>query len=135
MGYRSDVFCQIKSKHLSTKMLINELAEEFKKINLTLNELFDEILVNKNTRCNLLFISRNVKWYPDFEDVSTFMNFIKEIGEEIENKYNNEGTVYYVRLGEDSDDIEEKIYGEYNVDVDFVRTVEYDTDDFKKLDM
>jgi hypothetical protein len=79
----------------------------------------------KNFRLN--FFASDVKWYEDYEDVKCHMSLLQLAQDWAENTDEKNGEVagnkhiggIFVRVGENSDDITEESFGEY--DWDWVR--------------
>jgi hypothetical protein len=101
MGYRSDVvaaFYATPDKAAAMKLYVDEnfpeeLAGNLRPIN---NKLYQ----------GYLFEDENVKWYDSYPEVMAFNKFVSnylELAEQEEIRWAYE----FVRIGEDSDDIEE----------------------------
>lgn len=113
MGYRSDVLvliypdaetkAQAQEKYGQLKVL---MATTFKAVS---DEFGDPYMVWMDNDCVLKFELESVKWYPSYPDVQMFEAMLGELRDEIEG-YCTE----FVRIGEESDDTEERHTGENN---------------------
>lgn len=116
MGYRSDVFCEIKIEGKDPKDLYQEVLAITQ-----CEDLFDYVTVNKENN-SLMLIANYVKWYVDiYPEVTNFHNWLKNLGCDIEanEEQNKTDWIYFVRLGEDYSDIEECFYGENSYESGF----------------
>ena len=121
MGYRSDVvaaFYANKDKGAAVRLYVDENFPEDLKGNLT---PIDNKMVS-----GYLFKDDNVKWYDSWPEVIAFNRFVSnflELAEQEEIKWAYE----FVRIGEDSDDVEENrsnyadylVYPNRSIEVDF----------------
>lgn len=145
MGYRSDVYCQIDLPNKTSEELIKELKDRYEQKGLTkdFDYLFDKIYIKKDcNHCNVIFMAYDVKWYDGYPEVNLFMDFIREIGDPIDEENKNcetsketfeQGYVYYLRIGEYMDDTEEQIWGFADQDLEFTRNVMFKTELFEDI--
>jgi hypothetical protein len=113
MGYRSDVMALIypdwhneedeREKYEQLKVL---MATTFKAVS---DEFGDPYMVWMDKDCVLQFTLEGVKWYPSYPDVKMFDQMMAAFLDDIEG-YCTE----FVRIGEDSDDTEERHTGDNN---------------------
>lgn len=106
MGYRSQVVIAIPKELLKKNVSLLTDLDGF------------EIFENKEI---YIFSHSHLKWYEEYADVKRVMDFVK----------NNSDEVGFVRVGEDSDDIEElgnnydhEVYAEVSIIVPRVERVE-----------
>jgi len=92
MGYRSDVGLAITATALTE--LIEGDSDLSDKVKKCLSDADDHI---KSEDGNHLFVWNDIKWYP-FDDVVALERRLRSIGE---------GSFRFIRLGEDSSDVEE----------------------------
>lgn len=139
MGYRSNVaytirFTPIPSNNvdLATEKEIKECKDSFycfladAKVKFP-SAISDEALKVDEANFALNFFAEDVKWYEDFEDVKCHMALLQLAQDWAENTDEKNGEVagnkhiggIFVRVGENSDDITEECFGEY--DWDWVR--------------
>lgn len=110
MGYRSDVYCEIKLKG-KTAAEVKQEVENFMG-RYKLYDIFDEVY--KTSDESLCVIAHSVKWYSDFDDVEAFTYYIDHIRNILDEDEDKETFIYFCRIGEDIDDTEEYGIG-YNV--------------------
>ena len=106
MGYRSDVKALIYPASGDTNLL------EYDKLKLLMNttfkDVFDSLVDNfywNDTHRALEFTATSIKWYESFPEVALFPKFladVQELGYEYE----------FIRIGEDTDDIEDDSTGD-----------------------
>ena len=101
MGYRSDVkaaFYATPDKAAAMKLFVDENFPE---------ELAGNLRSINNGHCQgYMFEDEHVKWYDSYPEVQAFNRFVSnflELAEQEEIKWAYE----FVRVGEDSDDVEE----------------------------
>jgi len=120
MGYRSEVmavFYTTESKAAALKLYMDENFPE---------ELEDSLRpIDNGHYMGFMFHESDVKWYPDFSEVIAFNKFVSnylELAEQEEIAWAYE----FVRIGEESDDIDEMSsdYADYQLRV--VRTIDSD---------
>ena len=105
MGYRSDVAVVIYGDGLS--------QEKYDLLKTLMNTTFKEAYTEFESSAKwhghkraLEFKMEDVKWYDSYPDVRSFMNMLDKVGE-------LEGFNYeFVRVGEETDDIEQTQRGE-----------------------
>ncbi len=123
MGYRSDVYCEIKLEGKTAAEVKQEVENFMSKYKLY--DIFDEVY--KTNDESLCLVAHSVKWYDDFDDVQAFESYISYIDDNLNRDKDNETFIYFCRIGEDIDDVEERGIG-YNVWSDthmcFTRTVD-----------
>ena len=121
MGYRSDVmaaFYTTPDKAAAMKLYVDENFPE---------ELAGNLRpINNGHYQGYMFEDENVKWYDSYPEVQAFNKFVSnflELAEQEEIKWAYE----FVRVGEDSDDIEENrsnyadylVYPSRSIETDF----------------
>lgn len=113
MGYRSDLMVLIYPEaqaKLGEQAVYDQLkvlmATTFKHV---VDEFGDPYMTWMDKEFVLKFDLRDVKWYPSYPDVQMFEAMLSAFGGEIEG-YCTE----FVRIGEDSDDVEERHTGDDN---------------------
>jgi hypothetical protein len=107
MGYRSEVAALVYPNDDA-----NESAEErYEALKVLMNTQFEAVMdkwgnciAMHDYRRRLEFVINDVKWYPSYDDVSTFMKFLDDV-EELGYSYE------FLRLGEDDDDVERRAGG------------------------
>ncbi len=104
MGYRSDVYCEIKLKGKTAAEVKQDVENFMGKYKLY--DIFDEVY--KTSDESLCVIAHSVKWYDDFEDVQAFESYISHIDDDL---HDDETFIYFCRIGEDVDDVEERGIG------------------------
>ena len=104
MGYRSDVAYAIQFKDANALKefvglhAINEdTREALKECTLALEE-------DPNEAPALMFNESDVKWYDSFEEVQAHMKLIESVDE----AFSDRAGYYFLRIGEDHDDNEER---------------------------
>ena len=107
MGYRSQVALAIEKELCETKC--SKIRED----------LEDCDTISK-TKGYYVFTWDGVKWYEDYDDIKRITDFIAE---------NNE-KVYFVRIGEDTDDIEHT--GCLDADIVIKREIDIVSNDLKE---
>ena len=108
MGYRSDVAYRIV---VSDKVILNEVIAKVMMLGGYVCQALKECQIEKyddldHPECYINFFASDVKWYPDFPEVKAFNQFVSnflELAEQEEIQWAYE----FVRMGEDSDDVEE----------------------------
>jgi hypothetical protein len=124
MGYRSDVTALIYPdggehsalNYNKLKLLMNttfkELFDEWGGVREGSDgwEWNDDMLV-------LQFTATSVKWYDSFPEIQHFVKFLEEV-RELEYQYE------FIRLGEDTDDIEDDCTGDANNYLSVSRSIE-----------
>jgi hypothetical protein len=114
MGYRSDVGVVIYPNRESTtdmsedvlKLSDSRRTEQYEALKLLMGTAFKHVdnafggCMEWRDNCRMLqFHIEDVKWYPDYEDVRMFMQFLDSV--------NDLGYEYeYIRVGEGHDDVE-----------------------------
>lgn len=111
MGYRSDVMALIypepgDDKSEKFEQLKVLMATTFKHVS---DEFGDPYMTWMDSDRVLKFDIRDVKWYPSYADVQMFEAMLTTIDGEIEG-YCTE----FVRVGEETDDVEQRHTGENN---------------------
>lgn len=113
MGYRSDLMVLIYPEaqaKLGEQAVYDQLkvlmATTFKHV---VDEFGDPYMTWMDKEFVLKFDLRDVKWYPSYKDVQMFEAMLSAFGGEIEG-YCTE----FVRIGEESDDTEERRTGDNN---------------------
>jgi hypothetical protein len=120
MGYRSDVMAlvypdggtkeQEQEKYEQLKVL---MGTTFKAVS---EEFGDPYMVWMDTECVLKFQIEDVKWYPSYPDVKMFKKMLVDF--DVADDGSDAGIPGYctefVRIGEESDDTEERHTGENN---------------------
>lgn len=111
MGYRSDVTYIIECASAEEKEKFVALAM----LNGTYKQALDECKHVKDATNNIIMGEFNdVKWYEDFEDVKCHMQLLQHI-DALEDKNIN---ARFVRIGEETDDIEDNVYGPDGYDIE-----------------
>ena len=121
MGYRSDVAYTIRfnSDHdENNKQSFFTFLAEAKSNAATaacfLEREWVEFVVDE-ARFRINFACDDVKWYESYEDVKCHEALIALANEWVNDEDNNSGIGYmFVRVGEESDDVEQKYGGEYD---------------------
>jgi len=115
MGYRSDVTVVVypderdQDKYNTLKVLMGTTFKDTV-------ALFDANMEWRDEGCALIFNIVDVKWYDSYTDVQAFLRMLSVLANEGEDGI--EGYNYeMVRLGEESDDIEQTEGGEYTAGV------------------
>jgi len=106
MGYRSNVAVMITAEN---KENFNRYLKELKESeDEALQSIIEDSDMADNGEDAIRLNWEDVKWYEDYEDVGAFEDWLESIT-------GDEGTSYhFVRIGEDLDDIEERIEGDPN---------------------
>lgn len=115
MGYRSEVKCLINLKERDVEDVKKEI------IDLVGEDFFDEIKTNK-TKKLVLCSADYIKWYDSYPEVRNFEIWMRKQSEKF--SPTNKGTIHFVRIGDDLDDIEEKCYGEMEYFLDVRRHID-----------
>ena len=123
MGYRSEVAVRfdLPSKFGND---VKGFLEEIKKQTgiKNLNDLFDGYYTDKfySEEDNVVILyAEYVKWYSGFyDDVDKFEEFMNDFED-----FYEDGAVHFVRIGENLEDIEEKIIGDPSGYLDVIREV------------
>lgn len=117
MGYRSEVAYRIVFKD---KEVLNEfIALVMMKGGLeaqALRECEIEVLDNGRDECYVNFYAQDVKWYESFPDVAAH-TWLYEYAVE---RFEDDSAYFFIRIGENSDDIEESEGGSDDF-IDYVR--------------
>lgn len=109
MGYRSEVAILLSEE--AVKLMTDELKKMF-------DETF-EIIQKRDDGC-MLYHTNSCKWYQGYEEVDAIEGFLatlNEKGDEIEDCGGE-----FLRIGEDEDDIEHDIYGDWDYERLLVET-------------
>ena len=112
MGYRSQVMALIYPERGSDDMVAKYeqlkvlMATTFKDVT---DEYFGSCMEWMDADRVLKFTIDDVKWYPSYEDVQAFETMLDEFGDDIPG-YCTE----FVRIGEESGDIEQRQAGDNN---------------------
>ena len=136
MGYYSDIYVRIEN--LKNKTCIDMLYL----ISDIYNQRYQKYAPNSKPKNNFEFIHdtnatirmnetfqaitlviRGAKWYESYPEVDSFMSMLNELDE----LYEDEGSIvgaHFIRIGEDYDDIEDKIYGSPNEYMNVIREVD-----------
>jgi hypothetical protein len=108
MGYRSDVQALIYPANGDTNLL------EYDKLKTLMNTTFKDVLDTwgdyfawDDTHRVLKFTANDIKWYAGYPDVDRFTEFLAQV-HELEYEYE------FIRIGEDTDDIEDDSTGDSN---------------------
>lgn len=107
MGYRSDVRAHIYSyRVVGDPDNTVAVADGYARLKLIMSTTYKEFMEYwgdsfswNDNRQFLDFAMSDVKWYDDFPEVKKFMEFLKEI-DELDFEYE------FVRMGEETDDVE-----------------------------
>ena len=100
MGYRSEVAYAIQFKDADAlKEFVGLHA-----INEDTREALNECELSNDDQPALLFKAEDVKWYDNFEEVQAHNKLLDSVDE----AFDDRAGYYYLRLGEESDDNEEK---------------------------
>lgn len=115
MGYRSDVALCIKKEDYEV-LKTNAEAVEYNILDSASTIRFDDEdgVVAIFWGC--------VKWYPEYEDVAVVENFIDEL-------YDADKPFTFIRIGEERDDIEERMnWGDNGIcdKIHLIRDIEFD---------
>ena len=110
MGYRSDVMALVyPRRQLEEAEAIADYDRLKTIMNTTYKDVFEEWGADfawNDRRRVLLFTCSDVKWYSNYPPVAAFNDFIEDIGNDL--GYVTE----FVRVGEETDDIEQS-FGEH----------------------
>lgn len=115
MGYRSDVALCIKKEDFEV------LKEKTKTTECNILDDASTIRFDDEDDVVAIFWSY-VKWYPEYEDVVVVENFIDEL-------YDADKPFTFIRIGEERDDIEERMnWGENGIcdKIHLIRDIEFD---------
>jgi hypothetical protein len=107
MGYRSDVVLAVAFETLEQMqevLAVYAMDPLVQKHNIMQEWRIDDYYPR------MAYCAESVKWYPEFEDVQAIRN-IETVAEEFANKREFDYGVYYLRYGENPDDIEEVCSG------------------------
>ena len=112
MGYRSDVMALIYPERGS-----DDMVAKYEQLKLLIATTFKDVVDEHFVSCMewmdadrvLKFTMDDVKWYPSYADVQAFETMLEEFGDDIPG-YCTE----FVRIGEESDDIEQRQTGNNN---------------------
>lgn len=121
MGYRSDVAYVIvfeTVEDLKKFVAVNQLIEERKQ---ALNECRVEV-GSSDDHPLISFSLSDVKWYESFDDVQAHNELLCYLDESEDIK----AAAYFVRIGEEMEDIEQKEHGDQSLiyeAVDYIRIV------------
>lgn len=102
MGYRSD----IKAVFYTTA------TEQWPALRLFVDENFPEALkgdlevMGSSNYCGYLFSCEGTKWYDGYDDVKAYNKFVADYEELIDGEANLPWMYEFIRIGEDTDDIE-----------------------------
>jgi hypothetical protein len=110
MGYRSDVTYIIECASIEEKEKFVALAM----LNDTYKKALDECKQVKEKNTYIICEFSDVKWYEDYEEVKCHTKLLQYIDELDDTNVN----ARFVRIGEDSDDIEETAYGPNGWDIE-----------------
>ena len=97
MGYRSDV--RISTNKADYQKFVEYVGNIKGLISDNGPEFYDE------DEDSVIFGWDQVKWYEEYDDVSTVMNALDELS--------GECCFEYIRVGDDDDDIEHRVYGNW----------------------
>ena len=135
MGYRSDVAYTIRfvsdDDTKNRQSFYTFLAEAKSKAAIAgcFNAHWNAVEIDE-VRLRINFTADNVKWYEDYDDVTCHMALIELAEAWQEDAADNSGSglaFKYVRIGEDTDDIEERYGGNFGYDwVHLCRSIERD---------
>jgi hypothetical protein len=105
MGYRSDI----------KAVFYTSDKEQWPALRLFVDENFPEALkgdlemIGSSTYCGYVFSCEGVKWYDGYDDVKAYNKFVADYEELIENAEGDEELPWmyeFLRIGEDTEDIE-----------------------------
>ena len=119
MGYRSDV----------TAVFYTDKKENWPSLKLYVDENFPEELkglLDVVGECGYLFQDDQTKWYPSYPEVQAFETFMEkfmELADGDEGK-DLEWACEFVRIGEESEDVEIRLSGDAKYVLNLVRSVE-----------
>ena len=120
MGYRSEVAVRIE---VPTSTTAKELIERIEKDYVKLNDLFDDVVVDKEFNFEVIKLHTDyVKWYDTFDDVYAFHRFLDDFGDECEEE---KGAYHFIRIGEDLSDIDERCVGDLYSYMSMTRFVDW----------
>ena len=133
MGYRSDVAYTIRfvsdDDTKNRQSFYTFLAEAKSKAAIAgcFNAHWNEVEVDE-VRLRINFTADNVKWYEDYADVQCHEALINLANEWVNDEFNNSEIAYrFVRVGEDTDDVESRTGGTAEWEwVNVVRAIERD---------
>lgn len=115
MGYRSDVALCIKKEDFEV------LKEKTKATEYDILDSASTIRFDDEDGVVAIFWGY-IKWYPEYEDVAVVENFIDEL-------YDADKPFTFIRIGEERDDIEERMNWKENGICDrihLIRDIEFD---------
>ena len=122
MGYRSEVAYRIVVRD---KVILNEVIAKVMMLGGTVCQalreceievgVIDQDGVETPAECYINFFTSDAKWYPDYQDVMGHHALMDKIVE----WYPDDSAWYFLRIGEESDDVEENHDGDSDL-VDYV---------------
>lgn len=135
MGYRSDVaytirFTDTGDNTLARQSFYTFLAEAKCKPETASCFSDDEDMRIDEKLLQINFFANSVKWYPEYDDVKCHELLLHMAQDWVDNK-DAEGVIgyWFLRIGEESNDIEESYGGNWNSDwIQLHRSMELDWD-------
>ena len=106
MGYRSDVKALVYPLGGEHNLLHYDKLKLL--MNTTFKDVFDSLADNfywNDTHRVLEFTATSIKWYDSYPEVATFVKFLEDV-RDLEYEYE------FIRIGEDTDDIEDDSTGD-----------------------
>jgi len=106
MGYRSDVKALVYPLGGEHNLLHYDKLKLL--MNTTFKDVFDSLVDNffwNDTHRVLEFTATSIKWYDSYPEVAKFVKFLEDV-RELEYEYE------FIRIGEDTDDIEDDSTGD-----------------------
>jgi hypothetical protein len=102
MGYRSNVkavfYTSDKEQWPALRLFVDEnFPEEFK---------YCLEVIGSSTYCGYVFSCEDVKWYDSYPDVIAYNKFVADYEELIDGEAGLPWVYEFIRIGEDTDDIE-----------------------------
>jgi hypothetical protein len=122
MGYRSDVkavfYTSDKEQWPALRLFVDEnFPEEFK---------YCLEVIGSSTYCGYVFSCESVKWYSNYSDVAEFNKFTEAYTELIDGEAGLPWVYEFIRIGEDTEDIEAVSAGAADYVLQVRRTIDCD---------
>ena len=110
MGYRSNVkavfYTSDKEQWPALRLFVDEnFPEEFK---------YCLEVIGSSTYCGYVFSCEDVKWYDSYPDVQAYNKFVANYEGLIDGEAELPWVYEFIRIGEDTDDIETEGAGNYD---------------------
>jgi len=93
VGYRSQVVIALRGEE---KVLLQKAIKHSKSLKGLISDADEEEDFDENTKTDCKLVWHSIKWYEGYSSIAPMMNFLN---------YLPEDTYYFIRLGEELDDI------------------------------